>query len=83
MSHFDRALDMLRASLRVMFHSVGLVELEEIEPIIQAVVGSDLTANLWAQIGLLCSGYTKVKLRGGTLADSATWHCRSCGPSHQ
>lgn len=73
MSRFDRALEMLQASLRVMFHPVGLPGLEEIEPIIQTVASSDLPADLWAQMGLLCAGYSKIKLQGGTLADSAAW----------
>ena len=73
MSRFDRALEMLQASLRVMFHSVGLTGLEEIEPIIQIVIGSEFSADVWGQLGLICSGYSKVKLRGGTLTDSAVW----------
>lgn len=73
MSRFDRALEILQASLRVMFHSAGLTGLEEIEPIIQTVISSELSADMWVQLGLLCSGYSKVKLRGGTLVDSAVW----------
>ncbi|MBM4134106.1 MAG: hypothetical protein FJ245_10090 [Nitrospira sp.] len=73
MSRFDRALEMLQTSLKVMFHSVGLTGLEEIEPIVQTIIGSECTPALWAQLGLLCSGYSTVKLRGGTLADSAVW----------